>query len=367
MGLAVFGGASSAWAGTALSVPPDIPDPNGGVAVGQTNLPASLTIQNGSTQAQSSQTVTASNITIVPSCGTLVISADCPVASLDPGVFRLSATGTGRAGTACANQVFTTMKIDSAMDKYRFVPFSPATNPVLQRSDQGGPLSRCVINFTVDVLKVPTRDARPEGGIQTGELGGADAISSDTVVGGGVGTNFTTVSPATIPIRTDVAPTTPITLGSTFHDTATLTPNPGATPPTGSITFDVYGNSGCTGSPTFSSTNALNASGTSATSDDFRPANAGTYYVIARYPGDRNYNALTTACGDPTEIAVVTRAPLPIVTQVTPTSGTIQLGGTFFDTATLGPKPTGAADPTGSVRFDVYDNQTCTGTPRFTS
>ncbi|MDQ1679780.1 MAG: hypothetical protein QOI42_639 [Frankiaceae bacterium] len=348
MCVALLGGASSAWAGTALSVPPDIPDPNGGVVVGQTNLPASLTVQNGSTGAQNAQNVTVSNITIVPSCGTLVVSANCPVGNFDPGVFRLSTTGTGKAGTACATQTFTVVKLDAAMDKYQFVPLSPATNPVLGPSAAGGPLATCVITFTVDVLRVPLLDAQPTAGIQTGELGGADAISFDQVVGGGVGSNFTTVSPAAISIQTQVAPGS-IALGGSFHDTATLAPTAGAAPPTGSIRFDVYNNTACTGTPTFTSTNSLNAAGTTATSNDFTPTVAGIYHVVASYAGDANYNAVTSRCDDAAE-AVVVRAPAPPPVVCTPPPGPAPPGGMLCTTPpTVCTPPPGPAPPGGEL------------------
>ena len=93
--------------------------------------------------------------------------------------------------------------------------------------------------------------------------------------------------------RHQVAPT-PIALGAFFHDTATLGPAPaGAPAPTGTVTFNVYGpgDPTCAAAPVFTSTNAVNAPGTSATSSNFTPAATGTYRVIATYSGDANYLA----------------------------------------------------------------------------
>ncbi len=70
-------GASSAQAGVSLGNSPDIPVPNGPVTVGQTNLASMLTITNVSTQAQATQNITLSTITLVPSCG-VIASIDCP-------------------------------------------------------------------------------------------------------------------------------------------------------------------------------------------------------------------------------------------------------------------------------------------------
>src|SRR5207245_231612 len=109
------------------------------------------------------------------------------------------------------------------------------------------------------------------------------------------------------------------------------------------------------------------AAGTGATSSNFTPATTGTYRAVAVYSGDGNYNSSTSSCADPAEADVVAKAPLPIATAVAPTP--ITLGSTFHDTATLGPKPAGAATPTGSVTFNVYGpaDPTCAAAPVFTS
>ena len=85
------------------------------------------------------------------------------------------------------------------------------------------------------------------------------------------------VAKAPLPIATQVAPA-PLTLGATFHDTATLGPVPaGAAAPTGTVTFNVYGpgDPTCAAAAVFSSTNPLNAAGTSATSGTFTPTTPG--------------------------------------------------------------------------------------------
>jgi len=174
---------------------------------------------------------------------------------------------------------------------------------------------------------------------------------------------------APLPVTTQVAPAT-FQLGSSFTDTATLGPKPGGSAaPTGTVTFDVYGpaDSTCTGPVLFSSTNAVNPAGTTATSSPFTPGATGTYRVIATYSGDANYSGSVSNCADATEAVVVTKAPLPIATQVSP--ATMSLGSSFTDTATVGPKPASGATPTGTVTFNVYGpgDTTCTGPVLFTS
>src|SRR3989442_11675979 len=90
---------------------------------------------------------------------------------------------------------------------------------------------------------------------------------------------------------------------------------------------------------------------------------AGTYHWRASCSGDPNNNpAGPTACADPAEAVVVTKATPALATTPTPTSGTV--GVTLNDAATL----SGGSSPTGSITFTLYDpdQATCTGTPRFT-
>ncbi|MEA2265076.1 MAG: hypothetical protein QOE27_659, partial [Solirubrobacteraceae bacterium] len=203
---------------------------------------------------------------------------------------------------------------------------------------------------------------------QTVQVGVASGTGTDGQPGFGAWTNEVTVVPGTLPVATAVAPT-PITLGGAFRDTATIGPPAAGLPaPTGTVTFSVFapGDTGCSGSASFTSVIALTGAGTSAVSGSFTPTTTGTYRVVASYSGDANYASLATACNDTGEAAVVTPAPSPIATAVSPAS--FALGGSFHDTATLSP-PAGTAAPTGSVTFDVFSpgNTTCSGSPSFTS
>jgi IPT/TIG domain-containing protein len=178
-----------------------------------------------------------------------------------------------------------------------------------------------------------------------------------------------TVTPGPLALATQVAPAT-IGLGASFDDTATLgPPPPGAAPPTGSVTFDVYapGDASCTSSPVFTSTDPVDAAGTTAVSAAFTPPTAGVYNVIASYSGDANYLPAESECGDPGESATVTRAAVALGTQVAP--AVLGVGGSFDDTATLGPPPSGAAPPTGSVTFAVYapGDASCSAAPVLSS
>ncbi len=96
-------------------------------------------------------------------------------------------------------------------------------------------------------------------------------------------------------------------LGAPASDTATLS---GATNATGTVTFILFSDAGCT-NQVFTSTNPLG--GATATSDPFTPAAAGTYYWTAAYSGDANNNAATSPCGAANESVVIAPfiAPAP--------------------------------------------------------
>jgi hypothetical protein len=357
--LALLCAVSSAQAAVVLGVGPNIPSPNGPVAVGQAGLAASLTITNISDQAQGPLTVTVNpgTITLVPSCGTIPGTADCPAASVDPGVFRLSTTGTGATGTACANTVFTITKVDATQDKYSFTSTAAI---VLGSGDTGGQLARCTINFTVDVLRAPTKDARPEAGIQTDELAGVNATASDNQTGSGFGSNFTTIAPATPTVVTAVAPPSIVT-GQSFTDTATLVGS-GGSPPTGTVDFTVYGpgDPTCAGTPSFTSVGSpvsTTAGVTTATSLPFTPTVAGSYNVVAHYSGDPSYVAVTTPCGAPNETEAVGVRPIPSLSVTkTPTPASLPAPGGPFQFTVVVTNTSNEALTLTSLTDNVYGN-----------
>jgi hypothetical protein len=345
----MLGGASTASAGVALSVPPSIPTT---LTVGE-SVPSSLTVRHGNDDTEATYDDLILAITLVPSCGARPSGADCPAGFEDPGVLVPRGPFTGRAGTACAGKAFTIDHVDAAQGKYHFA----WSGAIIVTST--GATDRCVIDFVTDVVKIPTKDAFTAAGVQTDQAGFASTETAPSsqvpgLPGTGTGSDEGTVVKATMPIVTQVGPT-PITLGQAFHDTATLSPPAVATPPTGSVRFDVYNNATCTGTPTFSSTNPLNAAGTTAVSDNFTPTAAGLYHVIATYLGDVNYNSIASACADPAEQVVVNGPPPPPpppppAVPCTPPPGPAPPGGTLCTVApTVCTPPPGPAPPGGEL------------------
>lgn len=132
-----------------------------GLSVGRTNLAGSFTVTNSNNTPNQAESNTVTDIKLALSCGAFGTVAN-PCSTPDPGVFSINPTATGAAGTACAGQTFSV----SAPDAAGIVTFTPSSAVVL--APPGGPaLSSCTVNFTLNVLKMPTLDVGALDGIQT--------------------------------------------------------------------------------------------------------------------------------------------------------------------------------------------------------
>ena len=147
-------------------------------------------------------------------------------------------------------------------------------------------------------------------------------------------------------ISTSATPT--VTVGQDVTDTATLS---GGFSPTGTITFRAYSNDTCT-TQLFTDTATVSGNG-DYTSDPYTTTAAGTIYWIASYGGDANNQAVSGACKDAGETSVVGKKQPTITTLATPS---VTVGETITDTATL----SGGFNPTGTITFKAYSNDTCT-------
>jgi len=272
LGSAAFIAASpAAYAAVAVTVTPLFPAT---VAIGQTNVVASLQIQNSSSPPDGG--VTLNTITLVPSCGR---SGPTGCAIPDPGVFTLSPTGTGAAGTACAGRLFTITVVDPATGMVLLIPLGP---PVFLP-----PGASCRIDFTLTVANAPSVDSNPGlPGLQTDQVGSAAAGGSS-----GNGTSSVTVQRAQPTLVTTAS--APVTLGGSISDSAVIA---AGVNPTGTIMFALFGpdNAAGTGTPVFTSTVPIRGNG-SYVSGGFTPGAAGTYRYVAFYSGDANNAAVTSA------------------------------------------------------------------------
>ena len=270
-----------------VSVVTDFPTP---VTVGQTNLPASLTIANGAG-------VTLTTITLVPSCA--IFTDGCPGGFADPGTFTISPTGSGTGGAdACTGRTFNIVVVNAATGEVEFQPVGGSI--VLQQPSPGNDLDTCAIGFTVSVNRLPNHDSSSSPGIQTNQIGRVTG-THQSGIDIAKGSDVTTVLQATPTLVTAATPTAGV--GQPITDTATLADGSN---PTGTITFTLFGpnNPTCTGGPVFTDPVAVAGNG-QYTSGPFAAAAPGTYHWVAVYSGDANNLPVTSPCGASNEVSTV--------------------------------------------------------------
>src|SRR5437879_1967545 len=126
------------------------------------------------------------------------------------------------------------------------------------------------------------------------------------------------------------------------------------TNPTGTITFTLYGPNDATCTVVAFTDTKLVSGNADYTSSSFTAIQAGTYHWRASYSGDLNNNAAgPTACADPAEAVVVTKASPALTTTA---SGSVAAGGSVNDVAHL----TLGTNPTGTITFTLYSDAECT-------
>jgi uncharacterized repeat protein (TIGR01451 family) len=152
----------------------------------------------------------------------------------------------------------------------------------------------------------------------------------------------------------------PFTLGVdgtvALTDTATLTG--GANDATGTITFTLYDDAGCTHSVGTATATVNGADGDQYTSSPAIVVSAaGTYHWIASYPGDGENVGATSACGAPNENPVVNQLVPELTTDaggpfVLGADGTVALS----DTANLSG---GTSNAGGTITFMLFSDAAC--------
>lgn len=146
---------------------------------------------------------------------------------------------------------------------------------------------------------------------------------------------------------------TAIALGSTVHDSATVNGQVGSIAMTGDVTYDFYVGPNCDG--TLDDTETVGLGTESSTTD---PLAAGSYYYIANYSGDDNYDASTGIC----EPFTVNKDNLTILTDIHDAAEavvtSVPLGMTVHDQANITSLTLGF-DPSQPVDFTFYTNNTC--------
>ncbi len=185
---------------------------------------------------------------------------------------------------------------------------------------------------------------------------GTTEIEPGAQQGNGYVTVTWTAQPLTLVTQAtqDGLPETPVAVGQGIDDVATLS---GGVNPTGTIVFSLYGpgDTSCA-TPVATSAATVNGDGT-YTSALYTTTLAGTYYWVASYSGDSFNSPATEACGVPSETVTVAKAAPTLVTQAS--AGSPTPDSPINDSGTLGE----GYDPTGSISFALYANDSCAGSP----
>ena len=102
------------------------------------------------------------------------------------------------------------------------------------------------------------------------------------------------------------------TLGSPTHDTATLSGGPSGGY-SGTLTFQLFKNDSCSGSPAFEVTTPVSGGNGSYNSPSVTPTEAGTYYWVAKFTSSTSgvNDSARTACDDAAERVTITAPPPP--------------------------------------------------------
>jgi hypothetical protein len=161
-------------------------------------------------------------------------------------------------------------------------------------------------------------------------------------------------------------PATPIALGSTVNDTATIT---GASPVAGgTVTYNRFTNGTCNGTPGTTQTVTVTEGSSGAVvppSSTFVPG-PGSYSYDAVYSGDTGSNTLgaTSAC-EPFQVGggtpTLTTHIINDANSMDVTGQTVPLGTSVHDTAIIGNQVAGFP-ASGTVTYDFFHNGTCAGT-----
>ncbi|HLI57614.1 MAG TPA: hypothetical protein VKY26_11365, partial [Actinomycetota bacterium] len=151
-------------------------------------------------------------------------------------------------------------------------------------------------------------------------------------------------APATTTLTTTAS--AGVTIGGSISDSAMLS---GATSPTGSVTFTVYGPNDSTCAKGAVATLVVAVTGPGPyVSPGFVPQSPGTYNFTAAYSGDGANAASSESCGGANESVVVAQASPGLVTMAAPAQ--VALGSAVTDTATI----SGGDNPGGSISFALY-------------
>ncbi len=150
------------------------------------------------------------------------------------------------------------------------------------------------------------------------------------------------------------ATTTSAAIGSNVHDSIIVADPAASTTPTGTVNFNLFSGTSCSGAPTVQSGVSL-VNGMASSNATTTPA-GGLSYLVA-YNGDSTFSAATSSCESLTATQLTPTVSTNILNASSNAVITSAIASTSVtDRATV----TGAgATPTGTVDFTFYNNNAC--------
>jgi hypothetical protein len=251
---------------------------------------------------------------------------------------------------------------DGIVDFY-YTPVAGGTTVLFASGSAAGSATKETVTVTVTDLPANTV-GNPEWVINAFYLGDSDGngpsnTASNTPIVLQTVNAGTLLTPTVSTVVDNASTGTAWTGGpaaSTVYDTSSVTGS--ASAPTGKVTYNLYNTANCTGVPI--ATNVQTISGNNVpNSVDSSPLGSGSYGYVAAYSGDYEYAPTEGTCESFT-VGVVAKVTPTVSTTVSTSSTTV--GSQISDTATV----TGGSSPTGTVTFNLYDNDTASGTPLYT-
>ena len=154
--------------------------------------------------------------------------------------------------------------------------------------------------------------------------------------------------------------TSPVPLGMSVRDTATIGGQVPGLPATGTLTYELFTTIDGSGTPTATEVVALNPDGSVPDSALHGPLAASSYSFIATYSGDRNYQGSTSAV-EPLRVlqdatgqqGALTFATVIVGADGAPVASPVPLGTSVRDTATIGGQVPGLP-ATGTVTYEFF-------------
>ena len=247
-----------------------------------------------------------------------------------------------------------------------FTPTGTVTYQFFTTIDGTGPHTDEVITLNPDG-SVP--DSAPHGPLAAGAFSFIAVYSGDSNYVGSTSpvepltVQQSTSTSATVVVDPGRVPiTSPVPLGTSVHDTATISGQVSALPATGTLTYQFFTTIDGTDAHT-DQVVTLNPDGTVPDSALNGPLAAGVYSFIAVYSGDSNYAGSTSAV-EPLTVASGTPATVTEITDVNnvaiPFPYVVPLGASVHDSATIGGQVSGLP-ATGTLTYEFFTTIDGTG------